>query len=805
MSAFSARRRRTAAIVATGIAAEIAVLVPSGTVDALFFPGVPGVTAAVIAAIVAILAGPAGGAVVAVAGWSLYYPLIADGRPGTLVALPFWVGGVVTIGLVAERLRNAEHRARTRAERLQTVTDVALTHLALDDLLRELLGRTVELLGTDTGAVLLVDESGKVLVPRAARGLEESVEAGVPVPIGEGFSGRIAAERTPRVVEEVRGDEVYSPFLRARVRSLLGVPLLLRGEVLGVLYVGSREPRRFTGAETELLELVADRFALAIRQSHLFEAERDARNRFAFMSEASALLGRSLDYQAALREVATLAVGAFADWCVVDLVRDGQIERLLIHHSDAARVAAGQAFSARFGVEHGEYGPATVATTGRVAFAPAVSDEMVEAVSSGPEHLVELRALGVRSYMSVPVLARGEPLGAITFMRSENPVPFAHEDLAAAKDFGRRAGAAIDTARLYRAAEERARAARALAHIGEGVVLVDRRGLVQYWNPAAASITGIAEEDAVGLALDRVLPNWEEIEELVPVADWPALAQSASRAAPVELRGRELWLSFSGIRFEEGRVYAFRDVTEEQGLRALQADFVATVSHELRTPLAAVYGAAMTVQREGISAEDREHLFSVIVDQADRLAHIIDDVLWMSRLDSGRLELHVARCDAAELAERVVEGARMHAPERVSLVVQALHGLPPVAADPDKLRQVLVNLVDNGVKYSPEGGTVTVAITESEGRVRFSVRDEGLGIPHRHQQHVFEKFYRLDPNQTRGVGGTGLGLYICRELVQRMGGSIWLSSSEGEGSTFVFDLPAAEARRPPAIPVEVAS
>jgi signal transduction histidine kinase len=212
----------------------------------------------------------------------------------------------------------------------------------------------------------------------------------------------------------------------------------------------------------------------------------------------------------------------------------------------------------------------------------------------------------------------------------------------------------------------------------------------------------------------------------------------------------------------------------------------------------------MTVQREGISVADRERLFAVIVDQADRLAHIIDDVLWMSRLDSGRLELHVARCDAAELAARVLDGARAHAPAGVTLVVEAPDSLPPVAADPDKLRQVLVNLVDNGVKYSPEGGAVIVRIEELEGRIRFSVRDEGLGIPHRHQQHVFEKFYRLDPNQTRGVGGTGLGLYICRELVRRMGGSIWLSSAEGEGSTFVFDLPAATARRS-AMAVEVAS
>jgi signal transduction histidine kinase len=118
-------------------------------------------------------------------------------------------------------------------------------------------------------------------------------------------------------------------------------------------------------------------------------------------------------------------------------------------------------------------------------------------------------------------------------------------------------------------------------------------------------------------------------------------------------------------------------------------------------------------------------------------------------------------------------------------------GLPPVAADPDMLRQVLANLVDNAVKFSPAGGRVRVSLEPHERRVLFVVRDQGLGIPLREQARIFEKFYRLDPNLTRGVGGTGLGLYICRELVRRMGGRIWVASREDEGSTFFFELPAA--------------
>jgi signal transduction histidine kinase len=123
--------------------------------------------------------------------------------------------------------------------------------------------------------------------------------------------------------------------------------------------------------------------------------------------------------------------------------------------------------------------------------------------------------------------------------------------------------------------------------------------------------------------------------------------------------------------------------------------------------------------------------------------------------------------------------------------------LPQIAADPDMLRQVLANLVENAVKYSPSGGRVQLSLWRHEGRVLFAVRDEGLGIPLREQERIFEKFFRLDPNLTRGVGGTGLGLYICRELVRRMGGRIWVASREVEGSTFFFELPAADAAERP--------
>jgi signal transduction histidine kinase len=280
----------------------------------------------------------------------------------------------------------------------------------------------------------------------------------------------------------------------------------------------------------------------------------------------------------------------------------------------------------------------------------------------------------------------------------------------------------------------------------------------------------------------------------VPVATTPATASSAE-TLPLELPGRELWLSIAAVEFNEGTVYAFRDLTADRVVEELRSDFVATVSHELRTPLAAIYGAALTLQRQDLQLDEtqRNNLLAVISTESDRLARTVNDILWASRLDADRVQVDVGTHDPRDLASTVVEAARVHLPAGVELSFSCERDLPPILGDPDKVRQVLTNFVDNALKYSPDGGVVELEIARRDHAVRFSVTDSGLGIPPGEQRRIFDKFYRVDPNLTRGVGGTGLGLYISRELVRRMNGTIWVESREGEGSRFSFELPVATA------------
>jgi PAS domain S-box-containing protein len=355
---------------------------------------------------------------------------------------------------------------------------------------------------------------------------------------------------------------------------------------------------------------------------------------------------------------------------------------------------------------------------------------------------------------------------------------------------------AVENARLYMEAEERGQAARVLGYVADGVFLVDAKGVVQLWNPAAEAITGFPAEAVLGRRVEETIPGWEVLAQDVTFASAPTASASPATTLPVEIQGRELWLSVAGVRFEEGTVYAFRDLTGERRLEELKADFIATVSHELRTPIAAVHGAAKTLEREDIDIpeDSRRQLLAVMADQSERLAHVVNDILLASQVDSGRLTLAREQVDIADVTRRVVQAARIHAPEELSLELVAPPALPAIAADRDKVRQVLANLVGNAIKYSPGAERIEVRLERRAGHLRASVRDEGVGIPQADQQRIFEKFYRVDAKMSHGVSGTGLGLYICRELVRRMGGSIWVEANEGRGSTFFVELPLESAR-----------
>jgi PAS domain S-box-containing protein len=442
---------------------------------------------------------------------------------------------------------------------------------------------------------------------------------------------------------------------------------------------------------------------------------------------------------------------------------------------------------------------------------PLVANDVVERVKGGGtfynverdgsvRRVPDTGPPGTQAAMMLPVKHEGRVVGVVQLMSDGDPYTTEHLELAEA--LVALLGASVRNARLHKAAEaevaarvraeavaaEREQAASVLEAVGEGIFLVDADGVVRLWNRAAVLVTGRHADDVQGRPIADVLPGWSGMVGQISVAEVGESPTSAT--LPVELDGVELWLSFVAVRSVHGVVYAFRDLTTERGLEQAKSDFIATVSHELRTPMAGIYGAAQTLLRSDVdfSEEDRRTLLGIIATQAVRLSQITEEVLLASRIDTDQLPVGREHVDVGALAAQAVDTMRSHLPPETTVELSVASDLEPAFGDRDRLQQVLVNLLDNAVKYSPGGGNVNVSVEGLPEAVRISIADEGLGIPAAEQQRVFEKFYRLETELSRAGGGTGLGLYITRELVRRMGGTISVESEPGVGSTFTVEL-----------------
>lgn len=404
---------------------------------------------------------------------------------------------------------------------------------------------------------------------------------------------------------------------------------------------------------------------------------------------------------------------------------------------------------------------------------------------------------GTTAALMVPVKHEGRVVGVVQVMRDAGV--YSGDELELVEGLVAQMAAAVRNARLQKerrrleaaeaaalaVAAEREQAAQVLDAVGDGIFLVDGNGVVRLWNRAAERVTGVSAETVNGQAAADVIPGWEALAERIPVADRGA---PRSVALPVAFAERDLWLSFVAVRGADGVVYAFRDLTVERRLEEVRSDFVATISHELRTPMAGVYGAAETLlhRDRDLSVEQRRQLLEMIGTQATRLKQITEAVLLTSRLDRDELPVERTPVDLAELVRSTIDAM---GPQLSEVAVDVPPNVGTASGDADRIQQVLVNLLDNAVKYG--GGNVTVRVESANGPIRVSVADDGPGIMAADQQRIFEKFYRAEPQQHHGPGGTGLGLYISRELVRRMDGRLDVSSAPGEGATFVLELPRA--------------
>jgi two-component system phosphate regulon sensor histidine kinase PhoR len=345
--------------------------------------------------------------------------------------------------------------------------------------------------------------------------------------------------------------------------------------------------------------------------------------------------------------------------------------------------------------------------------------------------------------------------------------------------------------------EERNLSSAILGSMIEGVAVVNSSERLVFANPGFTAILGLDVPPQSGSALVEVVRQTELIEAVREVLKGEPRVEA--EIVTGTLRQHFFAATVASVRAGDnsGAVIVLHDITELRKLERVRRDFVANVSHELKTPLTAIQGFAETLLAGAIDdPQNRIRFLEIILEHSQRLARLTDDLLKLSKMDADRLELEIHRLSVPQFVESCVETAQRPAAEKnLRISVNLQDHLPDIAADRRRLAEVLQNLLDNAIQYTPPGGQIMVSASANNGEVEFNVTDTGIGIPQAEQPRIFERFYRVDAARSREVGGTGLGLAIAKHLVETHGGRIWVESEVGRGSQFHFTVPIFDSER----------
>ena len=351
--------------------------------------------------------------------------------------------------------------------------------------------------------------------------------------------------------------------------------------------------------------------------------------------------------------------------------------------------------------------------------------------------------------------------------------------------------------------------------IGDGVIAIDNQGVIQLINPAAQSIIGWGKQDALALNYKSVLHLVNQKDEVLDAANDP-IQQAlninqqirTNNLALMTKSSKKIMISLVVSPVSEigsGVIAVFHDVTKEKAEEREQAEFISTASHEMRTPVASIEGyLGLALNPQTAQVDDRARDFILKAHaSAEHLGRLFQDLLDVSKADDGRISNNPKVVDIVTFLHEIVQGLEQKATEKgLRLVYKPMpndtkerHIAPvySVNLDNDHIREIMNNLIENAIKYTPTG-EVMVDISGNDDHVVISVKDSGIGIPVEDMSHLFQKFYRVDNKNTREIGGTGLGLYLCRRLSEIMGGRIWAESVYGSGSTFYLELPRISSK-----------
>jgi PAS domain S-box-containing protein len=735
-------------------------------------------------------------------------------------------------------IQNAHLYAETgrRQREAEVVAELAKdinASLDLDTVIRRVVEDAKEICASDQARITLRDCRSGVMRFRYWTGVKYEGYADATIEPGKGLGGQVLLtgrpERTDNYTEDPRFSKDYMVWARANgtIASMV-VPILIGDRVEGLLIVANHSPRPFTDADEGILTRLAGHVAIAIQNARLYESQEVRATRLHTLTRLNQLISSSLDMGAVLREISLAAATLMGVPCVRIWTADEVAQTLELRASSDDQLAASYPTKT---LRFGERSAGWVALHRRPLHIPDVFvDDRVMPRDWFQAH-------GLKSLLAVPIIHQEVLLGVL-LLSGRQAFQLAPDEQALLDSFVAQAAVAIRNASLYealRSSEERTRLI--LENALDAVITMDQMGRITDWNPQAEATFGWSCQEVIGCSLaETIIPtsyraaHQRGLQRFLAIGNGPVLNKRIEITA-LHRDGREFPVELAISPMHMGQSFIFsafiRDITERKRAEAelhqakeaaeaaakTKGEFLANMSHEIRTPMNGILGMTELALDTPLTPDQREYLTTVKAS-ADALLGIINDILDFSKIEAGMLAL-----DAVPFALRDSLGASLktlalqaHA-KGLELAYRVQSEVPDlVVGDPGRLRQILVNLVGNAVKFTQHGEVVVAVeaaspVTETV-TLHVAVQDTGIGIPADKQHVILEPFMQADGSTTRQYGGTGLGLAISRQLAELMGGRLWLESEVGRGSAFHFTArfgvqPEPGVQPMPTIPVDV--
>ncbi len=754
------------------------------------------------------------------------YADIINGFDDEEVGLLIELASDLAFGLIGLQTRiglqlaeEAERQQRIMAEALRDTATVINSTLNFEEVLERLLDNVELVMPHDTANVMLI-EQGRIRVVSSRgyveRGLETWIRSlNLPVAMASGMM-RMVETGQAVVVPDTREVPNWAHSKQSEwVMSYVGTPVRDEGQVIGFLNVYSETPNFFNQGHADRLQVFADQAGTSLRNARLFAAEREQRTFAQALSDTAAVLNSTLNFDEVLDRILS-NVGRVVphDAANIMLIEDG-----------VARVARGHGYVER-GLEEWIRNLRFVANKvsawrrmmeTNLPF--AIPDTLLD-----PDWVIVPEETWIRSTVKAPIILDGEIIG-ILHLDSETPGFFNDGHAQRLQTFANQAAIAIQNARLYdriqhyaaelevrvheRTAQLQEQSARFNAQRVQLQAILDAMGEgVVYTVGEQAVYANHAWVDLLGYELGETVAMTESIYQYIttPSTNYDHLMTAIRRTLERGKiwRGEMRLLRKDGSQFEAaltvtqvpgvgenqqtGIVTIFRDISQEKALQAQKDRFIANASHELRTPLANVKTRLYLIRKQ---PERLDMHLKVLERVTDVMAELIESLLDISRFERGIIPLYRHKVLLQELINEVVNVQQPEAERKnITLSVEMTDDPLPIDVDPQRIAQVITNLVVNAINYTSEGGRVTVEAGLSDGEAVMEVRDTGIGIAEELVTHVFEPFFRANEG---AISGTGLGLTIAKEIITLHGGDISVTSEVGRGSTFTVRLEIAES------------